>query len=270
MLNDLRGRVPSLCRVSIRWDCEESRAGANSIDFLGSAPSLVGLDLLNKHRYVPVSLPAQQLTRYRLDAPWEIHEGLLKLASNLVEADISVKSSASLWPESDVVINLSSVRRLYASTPQVFRRIRVPALEELAMNFKSHHATVAGDLKSLLARSGCNLQRLCLAGCCHAPTNIFILQNNPSIVELRIIITKEKVARAVNKFIERLMVPGSTPVIPQLSSLSLAPTSVAATSCLDYAARLKMAESRRSSQECALSHAALIFRNSPVPPSFAL
>ncbi|KAJ7648235.1 hypothetical protein DFH06DRAFT_1332471 [Mycena polygramma] len=271
ILNDLRGRVPSLCRVSIRWDREESRAGADSIHFLESAPSLVDVDVLNKHRYVPVSLPSQQLTRYRLDAPWEIHEGLLKLASNLVEAGISVKSSASLWPESDVIINLASVRRLYASTPQVFRRIRVPALEELAMNFGSHRATVAGDLKSLVARSACNLRRICLAGCCHAPTNISILQNFPSAVELRIIITKDSVARAVNKFIERLIVlPGSTPVIPHLSSLSLAPTMAASDSCFDYAAHFKMAESRWSSQECALSHAALIFRTPPIPgpPSF--
>ncbi|KAJ6467996.1 hypothetical protein C8R47DRAFT_1303136, partial [Mycena vitilis] len=259
MLNDLRGRVPSLCRVSIRWDCEESWAGANSIDFLGSAPSLVDVDVLNSHRYIPVSFATQQLTRYCLDAPWEIHEGLLKLAINLVEAHITVKFDISPFPQSSEVVELSSVRRLYASTPQVFHRIRVPGLEELAVFYGGHRTTVAGDLKSLVARSACTLRRVCLSGCCHTSTNMAILQSVPSIVDLRIIITKDSVARAVNAFIKYLMVlPDSTPVIPQLSSLMMIP-------------RTCKRESRWKSEECALSHTALIFQTPPIPspPSLA-
>ncbi|KAJ7609311.1 hypothetical protein DFH06DRAFT_1308894 [Mycena polygramma] len=158
ILNNLRGRVPSLCRVSIKWDREESQAGADSISFLESTPALVDADVLNNHRYVPVSLPAQQLTRYCLDAPWEIHEAILKLTFNLVEARIAVKFDANPFPESGGTIELSSLRRLYVSTPQVFHRIRVPGLEELAVFFGGHRATVAGDLSSLVARSACNLR----------------------------------------------------------------------------------------------------------------
>ncbi|KAJ7648181.1 hypothetical protein DFH06DRAFT_1135626 [Mycena polygramma] len=244
ILNDLRGRVPSLCRVSLRWDHEESQAGADPIDFLKSVPSLVDVDVLNKHRYVPVSLPSQQLTRYRLYAPWEIHEGLLKLASNLVEAGISVNSDASLGPESGEIIEIPSVRRLYASTPQVFCRIRVPALDELWI---SPHNRCGGFEVS------------------RCPLGIIsILQNVPSAVELRVSITNASVAHAVNNLIGRLNVlPGSTAVIPQLSSLCLAWTTAASKSYFDYAALFKMAESRWNSQQCALSHATLIFRTPP-------
>ncbi|KAJ7648229.1 hypothetical protein DFH06DRAFT_1423724 [Mycena polygramma] len=272
VLNNLRGRVPSLRRVSIRWGRKESQADAHSIDFLRSAPSLVDAQVLNEYRFIPTSLPAQQLTRYDLDAPWATHRDILKLASNLVEAHITVQFDTSPFPQSSEVIKLSSVRRLYASTPQVFHRIRVPGLEELAVFFGGHRTTVAGDLKSLVARSACTLRRLCLSGCCHTSTNMAILQSVPSIVDLRIIITKDSVGRAVNAFIEYLMVlPGSTPVIPQLSSLSLARANGASDNYFDYSAHFKMAESRWKSQECALSHAALIFQTPPIPspPSLA-
>ncbi|KAJ7648178.1 hypothetical protein DFH06DRAFT_1476267 [Mycena polygramma] len=254
ILNNLRGRVPSLCRVSIKWDREESQAGADSISFLESAPALRN------------SLP---VGRYCLDAPWEIHEAILKLTFNLVEARIAVKFDANPFPESGGTIELSSLRRLYVSTPQVFHRIRIPGLEELAVFFGGHRATVAGDLSSLVARSACNLRCLCLSGCCHTPTNISILQSVPSILELRIIITKASVADEVNQFIEQLAVlPGSTPVVPQLASLCLARASKASDSYLDYAAYHQMVESRWKSQECGLSHAALIFRDNP-PTSVA-
>ncbi|KAJ7654646.1 hypothetical protein DFH06DRAFT_1092897 [Mycena polygramma] len=266
IVNTLRGRVPSLRIVSIRWDREESQAEAHSIDFLESAPSLVYADVFNQYRTIPVSLPAQQLTRYYLESPWEMHRDVLKLASNLVEAIISIKFVANPWSESDGIIELSSLRRLYVSTPPVLCHIRVPALENLAMCYGSHRTTVAGDLSSLVARSACSLRSLCLSESCHAATNISILQSIPSIVELRIIITNDRVIRGVNNFIERLTVlPGSTPVIPQLSSLCLARASGVSDSYFDYAAHFEMAESRWKSQECTLSHAALIFRAPPIP-----
>jgi hypothetical protein len=89
ILATLRDRLPSLERLWIQWEGQESQDSVEFIDCFHTAPSLVEVGISNQFRHVPTLLiHACQLTRYYLDAPWEVHEGLLQLASNLVEAHI--------------------------------------------------------------------------------------------------------------------------------------------------------------------------------------
>ncbi|KAJ6580718.1 hypothetical protein B0H19DRAFT_483969 [Mycena capillaripes] len=270
LLTNLRGRVPSLRRLCITWDRLESQEAAESIDFFQLAPSLVDATVYNQFRYIPISLPSpRQLTRYQLYCPWAIHRGILKLAPNLTEVRIGIKFDREPWPGSDETIDLPRLCRLYVSRLEVLGYIRVPALQELSLFFgRRDLENVVGNLQSLIARSSCTLRRLCLSGCSHARTNIAILQNIPSIAELRIIITNCHVAREVNAMVVELSVSdglGSTPVVPQLSSISFARATGASSSYFDYIAYCKMVESRWGSHDCVLSRAALLFQSDPIP-----
>ncbi|KAJ7155825.1 hypothetical protein C8R46DRAFT_434201 [Mycena filopes] len=67
LLSSLQDRIPSLCRLNIRWSDEISQFDVRSIDCFRSAPSLVDFATFNEHRPVPIRLPLQQLTAYRAD-----------------------------------------------------------------------------------------------------------------------------------------------------------------------------------------------------------
>ncbi|KAJ7113998.1 hypothetical protein C8R44DRAFT_229803 [Mycena epipterygia] len=105
LLASLRHRLPSLRRLWIQWSDPKSQVGAESINCFEVAPSLLNAGFSNRHRHVPILLPAHQLTRYYLEGPWEMHAGMLKLARNLAEtfhcSVISLYQSRPSWNTSE-------------------------------------------------------------------------------------------------------------------------------------------------------------------------
>jgi hypothetical protein len=79
------------------------------------------------------NLPISQLTRYQLDGPWEEHKRILKLAPNLVEADITADFDDQSWRGVDKIIDLPSLRRRYVSDPGTPDYLWSPSLEALAL-----------------------------------------------------------------------------------------------------------------------------------------
>ncbi|KAJ7654664.1 hypothetical protein DFH06DRAFT_518744 [Mycena polygramma] len=130
----LRGRLPLLRRVWIQWAEEESQNSLTLMDVFDGALSLVDVGIYSQYRFLPFSLPVQQLTHYDLDAPWRTHQAILKMSPKLVEARIAIGFGPEFWPPEEEVIELPCLQRLYASRPEILDYIRVPALEDLALH----------------------------------------------------------------------------------------------------------------------------------------
>ncbi|KAJ6530821.1 hypothetical protein DFH09DRAFT_1093429 [Mycena vulgaris] len=123
----LRNRLPSLHTLRIKLGGATTQTQIGSIDCFRTAPSLIDVNLFKIQGHVPVSLPAHQLTRYRLCGPWEIHRDILTLGHNLVEARLDVRLPQD-WPNSSNTIHLSSLRRLYVPHTKVLLYVTVPGL----------------------------------------------------------------------------------------------------------------------------------------------
>ncbi|KAJ7498125.1 hypothetical protein B0H11DRAFT_1998782, partial [Mycena galericulata] len=187
----LRGRLPALRRLWVQWDGPDSQVGLSPIDCFQTAASLVDIVIFNQYRFVPILLPIhQQITRYDLDAPWETHREILKLAPNLVEGRIVIAFDDSPWPESpSATIDLLCLRRLYGNDVHILEYIRAPALEEVALRFEEEDGPYMDHyLETFLTRSSCPLRRLCLGGSPNADSTAQILRKCPSITEIAIVI----------------------------------------------------------------------------------
>ncbi|KAF7345579.1 F-box domain-containing protein [Mycena venus] len=266
LLDNVQGRVPILRSLWIQWDDEEIETAAESVDFVETAPSLVDVSIFSVSVPMSISLPVGHLTRYQLDGPWEMHRGILALGPNLVEARISVKYQDDPWLTEGEVIHLAALARLYVSQPEVLPYIRAPALQELALFFPyTDRLFIMPKLQTFLSRSSCTtLYRLCLSGCSDAETTIKILQNIPSITELRIILTTPDLCTGVKELMDKLTisdvgVPGP-PLVPALSGIFFGST---CSGLFDFTAYLKMVQSRWNRRDCALSHTALLMELGP-------
>ncbi|KAJ6530850.1 hypothetical protein DFH09DRAFT_1326746 [Mycena vulgaris] len=264
LLVALRNCVASLRRLRIQWQDVNSQAGVETIDCFRTAPSLTDVGISNRYRHVPISLPAHQLTRYHLDAPWTVREGILKSAPNLAEACINILFSQSL-PQSSTVIDLLSLRRLYVSHSRVLDPIRVPDLEELAVRFrKDSGPKVLGPLESLLVRSACSLRRICLRGSPDIHTITEILRKAPSVVDLTILLPRPDDNGSVNTLMAALTIRDfieSTSMAPQLRSLFFG----CEDDNIDYAVYLGMLQSRWKAGDCGLKAATLLIDSGPGP-----
>ncbi|KAJ7777086.1 hypothetical protein B0H16DRAFT_1504292 [Mycena metata] len=260
LLPDLKNRIPSLRSLWLWWENEESVTVAQSMDFLESASSLVDLAIINnEHRRILITslFPAHQLTCYELECPWGIHLSILRLARNLVEARVWIRFDDTLWATSGEIVELPYLRRLYISAIKALEYFRVPALEELAFNFKpSVVPFVVGVIQSLLARSSCTLRCLCICSCPDVPTFITLLQNIPSILTLRII--PASVVNVNTLLIGLSVFVGATVVAPQLSCISLGFMAEGGPTPADYRVYAQMLASRWTSGFCALRSASLL------------
>ncbi|KAJ6447809.1 hypothetical protein C8R47DRAFT_149030 [Mycena vitilis] len=132
LLSGLRDRVASLRRLCIRWHNKESQEGVDVVSAFKAAPSLVDADIQNLYRHIPILLPAHQLTRYQIDAPWRTHITLLKLGQHtIVDACIIVTFDYEPFTESDSedVIELPALRRVFLAPTTIAHYLRTPALE---------------------------------------------------------------------------------------------------------------------------------------------
>ncbi|KAJ7483458.1 hypothetical protein FB451DRAFT_1555422 [Mycena latifolia] len=261
-----RHRIPSLRRLWILWEQSESQRAVESMDAFHSAPSLVNAGICNEYRFIPISLPGHQLTRYDVDAPWKAHEEILKIAQNLVEARIMINFDTEPWPEQVDIIGLLHLRRLYVSLPETLRYLRTPALQEVAFRIYEDGSDpdLFSDIESFVVRSACNLRRVCFKGVPDTPTISDILHKAPSITELailaysrpgRVLNTQFQAANTLLSHLTTLNSTGGLTVAPQLCAIEFG---CAGETSIDYALYLKMLEARWRAQNCAFQTATLL------------
>ncbi|KAJ6504495.1 hypothetical protein DFH09DRAFT_1439965 [Mycena vulgaris] len=265
LLSTLRNRVPFLHTIWIQWEDAASQDGVASVDCFQTAPSLLDVGIANIFRHVMVPLPAHQLTRYVLDAPWTVHEGILKSALNLVEARISVVFSQD-WPNSSTAVNLPSLRRLYVVQSRILDYIRTPALEELGIwARKDYGRRVLPHFESFLVHSSCSLRRLCLRGLHDTHTVTEILRKAPTVIDLTIITRGPDPGGITNKLISNLTLRGLVGSTPgDLRGLFFGCEDE---SYINYALYLKMLQSRWKAADRVLEAAVLLTISGPGPDS---
>ncbi|KAF8210939.1 hypothetical protein K438DRAFT_1752692 [Mycena galopus ATCC 62051] len=128
---------------------------------------------------------------------------------NLVEVHMGIASKDEVvpWPDTNEVIDLPILGRLYVSRSEVFRHIRAQALQELGFFFPAvRRSVVVGHLQSLLSRSSCTIRSLCLSQNSCAETTMAILQSIPSLVDVRIIISSSKDKQGTEELMKILTV----------------------------------------------------------------
>ncbi|KAJ7173322.1 hypothetical protein C8R46DRAFT_1189638 [Mycena filopes] len=221
LLGSLQDRIPSLCRLYIEWSNEDSQSNVDSLDCFQRAPCLVDFAVYNEFRPVPIRLPVQQLTAYRADHPWDVHQGVIGLAVSLVELRIVIDFDDNPRPNVKETYHLPCLRRLYVSHPVLLGFLTAPSLEELALNYWPDNGTeMQRSFGPFVERSGCTLKRLCLDGYVKAATLSRMLKDTTSITEL--VIIKSVVSGAEIDEAALLHMLMETPnVAPQLQSISL-------------------------------------------------
>ncbi|KAJ6580728.1 hypothetical protein B0H19DRAFT_1369243 [Mycena capillaripes] len=232
---------------------------------------LAQLLLTRTEPFTPISFPAPQLTRYDLDAPWQIHRGILKLAPNLVEARITTLFDDEPWPELGEIIELPCLRRLYVSHSDSLQFLLFPVLEEIAIfwdEFDAGRDDGLSRLESSLIRSSCPVRRLCLEGCPETGLSMDILNKFPSIVELAIIINSADASKEGGTLMNNLIASSvsSRIVAPQLCCLYFGCINDGS---IDHELYLAMVKTRWEADRCALKSAALLI-DSRSRPSDAL
>jgi hypothetical protein len=253
-----------LRRLWIQWDDSEIET-VESTDCFKTASSLVEAGIYNDHRFLPIALPIHQLTRYQFNGPWDMHQGILKLAPNLVEARIEL-SDEETWSDPTETIDLLCLRCLFVSNIEILRHIRVPALEELALWVEENEDP---DLRISLDHSSCRPRRLCLGGYPMAHTTAKVLKLTSSITEL-VVVNNYEAREEANSLMKMLTVSnlaGSTAIAPHLSLMFFGCTDGAH---IDYTVYLEMLKSRWKAEGCALKTAALFTGLGPGPDASIL
>ncbi|KAJ7654610.1 hypothetical protein DFH06DRAFT_1202884 [Mycena polygramma] len=175
-LTGLRDRVPSLTRLTIHWN-EPETVVTKFINCFETACSLRNASVYHipgARSFVRVALPIHQLTHYQLMGTWEQHRDLLRQATNLIQARISITFGHEPDPDSnpDEIIDLPRLRCLGLASATIFCYIKAPALEELILHCLAddNPSDVVDPLTAFVNRSALHLRRLFMTGSVNAET----------------------------------------------------------------------------------------------------
>ncbi|KAJ7118658.1 hypothetical protein C8R43DRAFT_934005 [Mycena crocata] len=258
LLAGLRNSLPMLQRLWIQW--EEGSSRRHSMDCFLTAPSLRDLTIYNDSPgQVALLLPAQQLTRYDADGPWEMHRPILLSARNLIEVRIE---SESAFPMSNhEIIELSHLQRLFVSRIDILNYFKAPALEGVAFSVGTNLDPLP-HLDPLVARSACILRRLSLRSShpVGAAPGIAcgvskILKKYPTITSLAILTPNPG---AITSLLTIANANAEAAVGPQLSKICLG-----AQLSIDWVPYIEMLESRWRVEGCSLRSATAAVTRSP-------
>lgn len=224
----------------------------------------------NEYRSIPILLPINQLTRYQLDGPWEMHRSILKAAQNLVEAHIDVFFDEGPWPKHGEVIDMLRLQRAFVSHAELLDCLKAPALTEITSYILGEDPNDLIHLDSFVVRSGCILRRLTFKWSPTAYISTEMLRKHPSITQFAIIVDPHDGDFAtsndtINALISHLTIPhptASATMSPQLSEICFGCMDG---SYFDFALYLKMLQSRWKADVCALKRAALLTDSEPGP-----
>ncbi|KAJ7609149.1 hypothetical protein FB45DRAFT_1067153, partial [Roridomyces roridus] len=273
----LRGRLPSLKRLWIKWAQYDmqNRDTVNTIQCFETAGSLVDVGVLNDkpHTMLPL-MPAHQITYYRVESSWEIHVPVLKLARNIVEARISLLDNPrrlESWSDpSDPAIEMPRLKRLYVSCAKVLDFLRAPALTEIALPIDGVE-TPLGTLSNFFARSSCTPRRLCFKGTPKASFTAEILNEHPFLTSLTLLIDEDRLVDEsvdiLHRHITMLTVNGVAPVVsPHLREIRFGVVGPSFPNEWDHLLFLRMVQSRRApGSHCALAHVHFLTYDSDSP-----
>ncbi|KAJ6530824.1 hypothetical protein DFH09DRAFT_1284992 [Mycena vulgaris] len=251
LLGALEQRLPLLRKLQV---------AVQSIQCFQTASALFDVRILNEYRHVPILLPAHQLTQYTLDGPWEVHRGILKLTRNLVEASVFVRfDNEEPWPEDAEIINLMCLQRLFVSHPEVMRYLKAPALHAISIRVIQSEEPIH-HLEPFLLRSSCNLRTLGLQGSPNSLQVVAILRQVPSIITLGILVEQLDASAETDALISHLTITEHTGSALHLTKISFG---CQERTSVDYAAYLRMLQSRWKSENGALRSAALFTNEGP-------
>ncbi|KAJ7623816.1 hypothetical protein FB45DRAFT_926831 [Roridomyces roridus] len=278
-LTQLRCRLPSLRKLWLQWDTEESQVGVDSIECFKTVSSLQEVGLNCGFRFVPVSVPTWNLTSYRVIGPWEMHQDVLPMIPNLLEARIVFTDDDVLPNQSDETIAMLHLQRLYVSNANVLGYLKATSLAELGIGVAGSEPIDGPTLQldSFLRRSLCTLRGLCLTGLPSASVSAEILKKNPSITNFKLLLedyddtAEEQLEDLFNRtmvdHLTMLTIQDSPLLSPQLDTICLALTLPFR---IDYPLFVRMLDSRRKNPECALATAAFVGKKSPPPDPVSL
>ncbi|KAJ7693170.1 hypothetical protein B0H17DRAFT_1179078 [Mycena rosella] len=173
-----------------------------------------------------------ELTRYTLDAPWDMP-----------------------WPNAAKAVDLLLLC-LFVSHADILSYLRAPAVQEIVFYLDADEGPhLLPHLEGFVVRSGCYFRRLYLQGTPAVAKAGEILRQNTSVTQLAIIISITPHQTPVNLLMSHLTVLEGTRLAPQLFSIQLW---CQGASDLDLELYLQMLQSRWKTKDCALERAALI------------
>ncbi|KAF7336578.1 F-box domain-containing protein [Mycena sanguinolenta] len=250
----------SLQKAHVHWHHPHSQLPeADSVDLLRTAVSLADMSVSCRWRAVPVHPPiVNQLTRYRLDAPWRTHAELLRRLPNLEFAVVlHAFDRDDAGSEATDTIDLPRLRQLFVDSDVCLDHLRAPALEAISVRHVDGAYDGAYDaLVRFLGRSSCSPRRLCLQGRFDAQAAAEVLQRCPTLTEIGVVFGPEDGA-SVARCLQLFTVGGSTP-----PPMTFPHVKVIAISCVDvdamfHPAFLDMIDSRRGAPSGAFEAAEL-------------
>ncbi|KAJ7483450.1 hypothetical protein FB451DRAFT_1170050 [Mycena latifolia] len=171
------------------------------------------------------------------------------------------------WPEQADIIRLVHLKHLFVTGTKILKYLRTPALQEIALRIYDDDPDLP-DLDSFVARSACNLRRLCFKKIPDPSAVREILHKYPSITELAILPYAADLKTgydAADSLLSHFTIPNSTSeaaVAPHLCAIEFG---CAEKTSIDYALYLTMIKSRWRAPNCALRSAALIMNSGPGP-----
>ncbi|KAJ7623724.1 hypothetical protein FB45DRAFT_1061602 [Roridomyces roridus] len=266
----LKGRLPSLRRLWVRWNAASADAAIESLKCFETCPSLKEIALARKDNVpqpLSVLFPATQLTTYRVRCPWKTHRDILRRASNIVEAKISVPSSDEPWSVPEV-IDMTLLQRLYVSPSNVLEYLRAPALTGIVC-VESQENSIWRDLDSFCIRSSCTLKQLCIEGLPDANITAEILEKYPSIKNLALMFAfggEDELTNALDTHLN-LFTQRDVPVFPHLEEICFGARR--AKFPINYSLVLKMLQSRRNLCRT-LNSATFVVKSGPSPDAITL
>ncbi|KAJ7498148.1 hypothetical protein B0H11DRAFT_1998885 [Mycena galericulata] len=192
LMAGLRNRVRALRRLWLQYTGE--RVETEPIDCFNASVDLLHVGVCRRNVSPQVLFPAQQLTWYHVDAPWDVHWGILKATHHLVKAHIGIcdggednvlpwRPSAGLGLE---LIDLARLRCLYVSHIETLSYLRADILEEIAFFLgPDEEPDILPPLDAFIARAPePRFRALCIVGLPNFRTTIEMLRRFPGISEL--------------------------------------------------------------------------------------
>ena len=256
LIASLQDHIPSLRKLSIRWEDPDTPAEAEPIEIFQTAPSLTEVNVYNGLHPISVLLPTRQLTHYQMDAPWETHWNILEDTPNLQEAGIIIPyaDEVDIWPNAGLPIHLSDLRRIFISHSRVLDYISIPNIQDITVDLKREEIPVLQQWIASIANL-CQIRRFVIIGEPTANLVHCILSKLSTVVELAIFMQEPE--NELNDIISQLTFTTNLtmPVLaPQIIGIWLG--SIHEDS-INYALYIGMIKSRLMAENCTLKHVGL-------------